>query len=185
MQKQVLEAKAQIEDVIFEKKVEAMEAKIEAEREIPELKELYRKREFEVAVKKADDILKIDPDNEAAANIKAAIKADLRAMAEKKQQQRELERKKQEMAAEQKRRHEELQRQKEKARAAAQLKKKQAQIDRFLRDAERHILDEQYRQAADKLKEVLVLAPQHDEALRLLEYIKIKLHQISDGVTAF
>ncbi|MCM8774580.1 MAG: hypothetical protein NC820_07625 [Candidatus Omnitrophica bacterium] len=182
LEKEALEIRHQIDKFIFAQKVKNLENKRKAEEKVVLLRELYKKGSYQEAIKEADEILQLDPLNKEAKKIKEAIFSVMEKEEAKRRQEEELEKKKRE--EERKRAKEEEKKRKEEeelARKREELNKRKfkAKIDGMLKKVERALVNESYRTASELLQEVISLDPNNEEAVKLWDYFKVKLEQIS------
>ncbi|MBN2482985.1 MAG: hypothetical protein JXD21_02125 [Candidatus Omnitrophica bacterium] len=210
LQKEVLQSKKEIEKLIYEQKIRQVGNRAEVENRLMTLKELYGSGDYANALPEAKMILELDPTNRFAKRVKEIIETKNRKEREEKirKAKQEMWRKQtiQERARLKQERQEALRRQKELAEAARKEKEqarlrreeeKQAkaeaarqkelalQIEADLEEAQEYILREDYTRATSRIKEVLQIDPNHPEALRLKDYIELRLQGITQQLQTY
>jgi len=168
LKKEILEAKNEIEKLLYDKKTREIADKRKAEERLITLRDLYKKKQYEPALKEAEEILVLDPQHQETKKIKAYIENILdrkKAKEERAKAKAEKKRLKQEAAFKRKQQIEEK-----------KLKKK---IGILLKNAEKDILDQKFVRAGNSLRQILSLDPENPEAQRFLEYIELKVKDFS------
>ena len=183
LKKAILTAKKEIEEIIFVNRGREIGDKHEARARMLTVRELYRKKKYEKALKEIEVILALDPYMREAKQIKNFIEKKMAREKERAERARYRKAKKRRMkerlVAQRKEREEALKRRKEEAEETQRREK----ISRLLKKAEKEILKEQYRDAGTTLKDVLEIEPDNNEAFRLLDYIKIRVEEIAENAT--